>query len=108
MLTDAFAQGAAGAAPANPGMSTLLMLLQFLPIFVIFYFLFVHPQRKRQKEAEKMIQALKKGDRVLTTGGIFGTVVGIDEQKAVLRISEQSTVEFSKSAIVQKIADEAK
>lgn len=107
MVTDAFAQAAGGPA-ANPGMSTLLMLLQFLPIFVIFYFLFVHPQRKRQKEMEKMIKALKKGDRVLTSGGIFATVVGIDDTKAVLRISEQTTVEFSKSAIVQVLAAEAK
>jgi preprotein translocase subunit YajC len=100
MWTDAFAQ-TAGAPPSNPAIATLLMLLQFLPIFVIIYFLMIRPQRQRQKQLEKMIQALKKGDRVLTTGGIIGTVVGIDDTKAVLRIAEQTTVEFSKASIVQ-------
>jgi preprotein translocase subunit YajC len=106
MWTDAFAQAAQPA--ANPTVSTLLMLLQFVPIFLIVYFLIIRPQRQRQKQLEKMIQALKKGDRVLTSGGIFGTVVGIDDSKAVLRIAEDIKVEFSKGAIVQVLAGDAK
>jgi preprotein translocase subunit YajC len=55
-----------------------------------------------------MLKELKKGDRVLTTGGIIGIVVGLDDSKAVLRIAEEVKVEFTKSAIVQVLAGEAK
>lgn len=106
MWSDAFAQ--TGAAPSgNPAISTLLMLLQFVPILVIVYFLIIRPQQQRQKQTETMIKAIKKGDRVLTNGGIFGTVVGIDEAKAVLRIADGCTVEFSKGSIVQVVSGDA-
>ena len=105
--SDAAAQGLGGGS-ANPATGTLLMLLQFLPILVIIYFLMIRPQRQRQKQLDKMLKELKKGDRVLTTGGIFGTVVGIDDVKAVLRIADHTTVEFSKGSIVQVMAGEAK
>jgi preprotein translocase subunit YajC len=107
MWSDAYAQ-ATSAAPSNPMMSTLLMLLQFVPILVIVYFLIIRPQRQRQKETEKMLKAVKKGDRVVTVGGIIGTVVGIDDAKAVLRIADQTTVEFTKGSIVQVLVGEAK
>ena len=55
-----------------------------------------------------MLKELKKGDRVLTSGGIFGTVIGVDDVKAVLKIADDVKVEFSKSAIVQVLATEAK
>ena len=84
------------------------MLLQFVPIFVIVYFLIIRPQRQQQKQLEKMRTQLKKGDRVLTSGGIFGTVVGVDGTKAVLRIAEELKVEFSTSSIVQVMAGDAK
>jgi preprotein translocase subunit YajC len=103
---DAFAQGAAGAAPnANPMVSTGLMLLQFLPIFAIIYLLIIRPQQKRQKDLEKMLKALKKGDRVLTSGGMYGTVVGIDDTKTVLKVGDDVKLEFARSAIVQVIGD---
>jgi preprotein translocase subunit YajC len=54
---------------------------------------------------EKMLKALKKGDRVLTSGGIYGVVVGVDDAKTVVRIAEDIKVEFAKNAIVQVIAD---
>lgn len=107
MWSDAFAQ-TAGAPPANPAIATLLMMLQFLPILVIVYFLIIRPQRQRQKETEKMLKAITKGDRVVTSGGIMGTVVGIDDSKAVLRIADQVTVEFTKGSIVQKLGGDAK
>jgi preprotein translocase subunit YajC len=108
MWMDAYAQAQGGGAPANPAVSTLLMLLQFVPIFLIVYFLIIRPQRQRQKQLEKMVRALKKGDRVLTSGGIFGTVVGVDDSKAVLRIAEDIKVEFSKGSIVQVLAGDTK
>jgi preprotein translocase subunit YajC len=105
MGIDAYAQAAGGGAPANSGTGMLLMLLQFVPLFVILYFLLIRPQQQRQKTLEKMLKNLKKGDRVLTSGGIFGTVVGVDDAKVVLRIAEELKVEFAKSAVVQVVAE---
>ena len=109
---DAFAQ-AGGASPQNPTISMLLMFLQFVPIFIIIYLLILRPQQQRQKQLQKMLAALKKGDRVLTSGGIFGSVLGVDDTKVVLKIgegvkSEDIKVEFAKSAIVQVVVPEVK
>ena len=108
MWSDALAQSG-GAGQANPGLGMLLTLLQFVPIFLILYFLLIRPQQQQKKKLEQMLKQLKKGDRVLTTGGIYGTVLGVDEAKAVLRIAEGQKedvkVEFAKSAIVQVLAE---
>jgi preprotein translocase subunit YajC len=109
MWTDALAQtGTSGNAPADPKIALLLQLLQFLPLFIILYLLLIRPQQQQKKKLNEMLKGLKKGDRVLTTGGIFGTVIGVDDAKAVLKIAEDVKVEFSKSAIVQVMAVEAK
>ena len=107
MWTDAFAQ-AGGGSPPDPKISLLLQLLQFVPLFLILYLLLIRPQQQQRKKLNEMLKALKKGDRVLTTGGIIGTVIGVDEAKAVLKIADDVKVEFSKSSIVQVLAAEAK
>ena len=116
MWSDAFAQasgpapgasGPAGGASSNPTMSLLLNALQFLPLFIILYFLLIRPQQQQTKKLAQMRQTLKKGDRVLTTGGIIGTIVGVDDGKAVLRVAEDVKLEFATSAIVQ-VMQEAK
>jgi preprotein translocase subunit YajC len=108
MWTDAFAQAGAPAGASNPTVAMLLQLLQFVPIFLILYFLLIRPQQQRQKKLEQMLKELKKGDRVVTSGGIIGTIVGIDEGKAVLKIADDVKVEFTKGAITQVLAAEAK
>jgi len=112
MWSDALAQAGGGAAPANPTVGMLLTLLQFVPIFLILYFLLIRPQQQQKKKLDQMLKDLKKGDRVLTTGGIYGTVLGLDEGKAVLRIAEGQKedikVEFAKSAIVQVMVEGAR
>ena len=105
MWTDAFAQAGGATKPVNPTIALLLQLLQFVPIFLILYLLLIRPQQQRQKKTEQMIKALKKGDRVVTTGGIIGTVVGVDDTKAVLRIADDVKVEFSKSSVVQVLEE---
>lgn len=110
MWSDAFAQtGGAGAAQANPGMAMLLQLAPMLIIFVILYLLLIRPQQQQQQKLKHMLTQLKKGDRVLTSGGMYGTVWGIDDAKVVLRIAEGQKedvkVEFAKSAIVQVLAE---
>jgi len=77
----------------------IVTLLPILLIFAIFYFLVIRPQNKRQRETAKMLEALKQGDRVLTNGGLFGTVVGLKDSVAVLKIADQVKVEVLKSSI---------
>ncbi|MBI4397839.1 MAG: preprotein translocase subunit YajC [Candidatus Omnitrophica bacterium] len=79
------------------------MLVSFMPLvlmFVIFYFLLIRPQQKRQKAHQNMLKTLKKGDRVVTSGGLMGTVWGVAEDKVVLKVGEDEVkLEFEKSAI---------
>lgn len=74
-----------------------------LPVLmiVIFYFLLIRPQQKREKERQKLLKGLEKGDRVLTRGGIFGTVVGVkaDENIAIVKIADDVKVEVAISTI---------
>lgn len=108
MWSDAWAQ-AAGSAPAqDPLIGILIQLGQFVPLLVIMYLLFIRPQQQKQKQMDKMLKALKKGDRVLTSGGIFGVVIGVDDPKVVLRIAEDIKVEFAKNSIVQVVVEDKK
>jgi preprotein translocase subunit YajC len=74
-------------------------------IFVLMYLLLIRPQRKKQKEHEKLLGELKKGDRVVTSGGMFGTIFAIDEDRnlIVLKINETTKLEFLRSAIAAKV-----
>lgn len=87
--------------PADPegGANPLSMLIPILGMLAIFYLLLIRPQQKRQKETQKMIDALKKGDRVVTSSGMFGTVVGLKDSAVVLKIAENVKVEMLKSAV---------
>jgi len=81
-------------------------IMDFLPmilILVAFYFLLIAPQRKKQKQHDKMVQALEKGTQVKTLGGIFGTVTGVKDDRFVLRIGENVKIEVAKEAIAAKI-----
>ena len=79
--------------------SMLTNLVPFVLMFAIFYFLLIAPQRKKAKAHTAMLQALKAGDRVVTNGGIYGTVVGVDDQKVQLRVADQVKIEIAKHAI---------
>ncbi len=76
--------------------STLIM---FGAIFLIFYFMIIRPQQKRAKEREKMLSNLEKGDKVVTSGGLHGIIVGIDEKTVLLQVSENVKMKFDRSAI---------
>ena len=75
-------------------------------IFVIFYFLLIRPQQKKQKEHQKMLEGVKKGDTVVTSGGMYGTVVGVKDNVVVLKIAENVKVEFAKGSISQVVSRE--
>jgi preprotein translocase subunit YajC len=83
----------------------ILFFLPWIAIIAIFYFLMIRPQQKKQKEHQKMLTDLKKGDKVVTTGGMFGTIVGINEKDniIVLKIGEDVKVEFLKQYIAGRI-----
>ena len=78
------------------------VLLQFAPIVivgVIFYLLIFMPMRKRQKKVELMIAALKNGDKVITSSGIYGVVAGVKDKTLILKIADQVKIEVTKNAI---------
>lgn len=83
--------------------------MSFIPIIlmvVIFYFLLIRPSQKKEKDRKKMIEALQKGDKVLTVGGIYGVVLNIkpEENIVILKIGDGTKVEFAKSAIQGKVS----
>lgn len=102
------AQEAAPAAdkPAsNPLTGMLPMIIAF---FAIMYFLMIRPQQKRERERQSMLSSISKGDSIVTTGGICGTVVGLSEERVVLRVDENVTMEFVRGAIAQVLPKESK
>src|SRR6056297_3025395 len=88
--------GAAGGSTSGQMMTTFVT---FGLVILIFYFLIIRPQNKKQKETQKMIAALKKGDRVATIGVIRGTVTSVKEQTVVVKVDDNSKIEFSKNAV---------
>jgi len=94
MASPQAAEGAQGGS-AN----SLMTFLPFIAIIAIFYFLIIRPQNKKQKETQKMLSALKKGDRVVTIGGIHGTIQSVKEQSVIVKVDENTKIEFSRSAV---------
>ena len=81
------------------GSSPLGMLVPFVLIFLVFYFIVIMPAKKQQKKKEALIAALKKGDRVITTGGIYGTVAAVEDHDILLKVSENVKIRVTKTAI---------
>jgi len=86
-------------AAANPTGQMVSTLVTFGLVFVVFYFLIIRPQNKKQKEAKKMIEAVKKGDKIVTIGGVHGTVHAVKEGTVVVKVDDDCKIEFSKSAV---------
>jgi preprotein translocase subunit YajC len=112
-VTDAFAQAQGGAPVDNSPMAQffgggLSFPVMMALMFAILYFMVIRPQNRERKKLQQRVEALKKGDKVLTTSGIFATVVSVESDRAVLKISDETKVEFAKSAIAQVITPEAK
>jgi preprotein translocase subunit YajC len=104
MVDVAYAQAAAPAGGPSPADQMIHMVAVLAITIGIFYFLIIRPQRRKQKETETMLSSIRKGDRVLTSGGLFGTVVGKKGEKeevVVLKVADDVKMEFSKASIVQ-------
>ena len=96
-ISDAYAQAAAGAGGASSLFGTFLPMLAIIPVF---YFLLIRPQQKKQKEHRALISAVKRGDRVVTIGGVLGTVTKvIDNNEIQLEIAEGVRVRILRSAV---------
>lgn len=83
-------------APQGGGIA---LFLPFILIMVIFYFLMILPAQRRQKKVNEMLKNLKTGDKVITNGGIYGTIVGLENDAVQLRIAEQVKIKISRSAV---------
>jgi len=86
--------------PSGSGSGAVVtQLLFFGAIFAIFYFLLIRPQQRQKADRQRMLDALKRGDRVVTSGGLHGTVIGLTEHTVSLRVADQVKLEFDRSAI---------
>ena len=97
MISTAYAMGQTGAQQGAAG-----GIAGFLPIiilFAIFYFLLIRPQQKKAKEQRTMIENLKKGDRILTSGGIYGTILSLDESTITLEIAEKVKIKMARNHV---------
>jgi len=98
-MLNLLAMGGQEGQQSNP----IMGLLPFALIIVVFYFFIIRPQSKRQKTHQEMLQNLQRGDRVITTGGIIGSVVGVDEDKVVIKVTDGTKLEIAKGFISQKM-----
>src|SRR5260221_13742836 len=95
--TEFLAQAPAPGPAQGPG-----ALMQFLPMVLLFgamYFLMIAPQRKKQKEHERMLKSLESGDEIVTTGGIYGVITNVKEDRFVVRVSDNTKIEIAKSGV---------
>ncbi|MCQ2398655.1 MAG: preprotein translocase subunit YajC [Sphaerochaetaceae bacterium] len=90
-------QAAGGATGGGAGMSSSLIMI--VVMLAIFYFLLIRPQKKREKESKAMLAAIKKGDKVVTIGGIRGTVAQVKENTVVIKVDDNTKIEFNKGAV---------
>lgn len=95
---------------ASSASSTGSMMTTFVTfglIIVIFYFLIIRPQKKREKETKNMIDSIKKGDKIVTIGGIRGTVLSVKEGTVVVKVDDTTKIEFTKGAIASVVDKKA-
>lgn len=92
----AWAQGTGGGGETP---ATLLSLIPFLLIFVVFYLLLILPQQRRQKKQRALLASLKKGDKIITSSGIFGTITNLDKETATLQIADTTKIRIQREYI---------
>ena len=93
---------AEGAAPQGSQWSLWIMMIL---IFVVFYFFMIRPQTKKQKELQKQREEMKKGDKVVTAGGIYGEIKEVQETTFIITIAKDVTIKVSKESVFADVAD---
>ena len=100
MESIAWAQGTGGGgSAAGGGAGGVLSLVPFLLIFIIFYFLLIRPQQQKQKQQRALLDALKKGDKVITTSGIWGTITNLGKETVTLQIADNTKIKMQRDNI---------
>jgi preprotein translocase subunit YajC len=84
------------------GGGTWTLIIFLVLIFAMFYFLMIRPQRKRQKEHQQLMEELKRGDRVITAGGIFGVIESVSEDSVVIKVESGATLRVAKGSVAVK------
>ncbi|MFA7115799.1 MAG: preprotein translocase subunit YajC [Bacteroidales bacterium] len=95
----------ATAAPKAGGMGNYSLLIMMVLIFVVMYFFMMRPQQKKQKELNKFRNSLKKGDKVVTVGGIYGTVSEVKGQFIIMEVDNNVKIRVDKTSVVRDMAD---
>lgn len=103
MKSVAWAQSTGG---SGLGSGTLLSLVPFVLIFVIFYFMLILPQQKKQKQQKAMMEGLKKGDKVITASGIWGTVTNLGKDTVTLQIADNTKIKMQREYISRLRSEE--
>ncbi len=98
MVDLAYAMGQAPNGGGGPG-AVATQLMFFAAIFAIFYFLLIRPQQRQKRDREAMLAAVKKGDRVVTSSGLHGTVVGLNDNTVTLKVADSVKLDFDRSAL---------
>ncbi len=107
MESIAWAEGTGGGgSPVGGGAGGFLSLLPFVLIFIIFYFLLIRPQQKKQKQQQSLLDALKKGDKVVTTSGIWGQITNIGKETVTLQIADNTKVKMQRENIARVRGEE--
>lgn len=100
------AQGGGGTPSTGFGASSFVPMM--IVMFVVIYFFMIRPEQKKQKDKQQMMKDLKKGDKVLTIGGIYGVVGNLKENTVMLRIADSTSVEVARSAVSSVVDNEGK
>ncbi len=91
-----------GGDAAGGGGSMTSMLLMFGLVILIMYFMMIRPQQKRQKEHKALLDSIKKGDKVITTSGMHGTVIDVDDATMTVQVADNVKIKFERAAIANK------
>jgi len=102
----AYAMGAPGGAAGQSAGSGFSGLFMMVIIFGIFYFILIRPQQKKVKEHKKMVEELKKGDKIVTSGGIYGMVEGVGVNTLTVKIAEGTKVKIARSSVATVLTEE--
>jgi preprotein translocase subunit YajC len=104
-----FLAQAASPAPDAPQPSFLVSMMPLIFIVVIFYFLLIRPQQKRQKDHQKLVASIKSGDKIVTSSGIHGIVANVKEKTILVKVADNVKIEFDRSSVaaVEKSAEVA-
>lgn len=92
--------------PPEGGGGLASLFLPFLLVFIVFYFFIIRPQKKREDTRKTMIEAVKKGDRIVTIGGVHGTVTKVDEGSVLAQVDDNVKLRFEKNAISAVVTKE--